>query len=79
MANPFTDQLRLQFSVPQNSKVQINLYDGAGKLYRSQNTNVPAGQTIYTVDNLSLLPAGSYYLEAIINNQRWREKLVKNK
>lgn len=77
MGNPFTTDLRLQLSVSENSKVQINLYDAQGKLLRSQNASLSQGITVMSVNNVSMLPYGTYYLEAILNNQRFREKVIK--
>lgn len=77
MNNPFQNDIRIQFSIPQNSKGQINLYDAAGKLVRKESLNVTSGQSTYTMNNLSTLPTGAYFIEAIINNQRWKQKLLK--
>jgi hypothetical protein len=77
MGNPFTTNLKLQLAAPENSKAQINVYDAGGKLLRSQNAALSAGVTVLSVQNVSMLPHGTYYLEAIVNNQRFREKVIK--
>lgn len=78
MGNPFTSDLKLQLSASQNSKAQINLYDAEGRLLRSQNASLPSGITVMSVNNVSMLPYGTYHVEAVINNQRFREKVIKN-
>ena len=77
MGNPFTTDIKLQLSASQNSKVQVNLYDAGGKLLRSQNAALLTGITVLSVNNVSMLPHGTYYVEAIVNNQRFREKVIK--
>jgi photosystem II stability/assembly factor-like uncharacterized protein len=77
MDNPFNNDIRLQFSLAQNSKGQINLYNAEGKLVRKESANMSSGQFTYTMNNLSVLPAGVYFVEAIVNDQRWKEKLLK--
>lgn len=78
LSNPFADGIKIQLSIAQNSKGQINLYDAEGKLLRSERLTLVAGQSVYTLDNLSTLPSGTYFMEAIINDQRWKQKLLKN-
>lgn len=77
MNNPFNNDIRIQFSLAQNSKGQINLYNAEGRLVRKESANMSSGQFIYTMNNLSALPAGAYFVEAIVNNQRWKQKLLK--
>ncbi len=78
LSNPFADAIKIQLSIMQNSKGQINLYDASGKLLRSERLTLVPGQSVYTLNDLSTLPSGTYFMEAIINDQRWKQKLLKN-
>jgi photosystem II stability/assembly factor-like uncharacterized protein len=78
LSNPFANDIKIKFTVSQNDKVQISLYDAGGKLVRREQARISNGQSVYTLDNLANLPGGTYYLEAIVNNQRWRQKLLKH-
>lgn len=77
MDNPFYGNIRMQFSLAQNSKGQINLYSADGKLIRHESFNMASGQTTVELTGLSGLPGGAYFVEAIVNSQRWKEKLLK--
>ena len=77
LGNPFINSIELRFLNSQNTKAQINLYDGSGKLIRKELVFLNSGQTEYSVQNLNNLPPGIYFVEAIINNQRWKQKLIK--
>ena len=78
LGTPVSTQLDLLITVTGNSKGQINVYDAAGKLLRKETMTLANGQNKYTVRNLNALPAGTYIVEAITNNQRWRQRFIKN-
>lgn len=77
MNNPFQNDIRIQFSITQSSKGQINLYNAEGQLVRKESVYMTSGQFTHSMNNLSALPAGTYFVEAIVNNQRWKQKLLK--
>lgn len=76
--NPFSNDLKLQFNFSQNSKGQINLYNVEGKLLKKESFDISHGSFTYTISNLNAMPAGVYFAEAIVNDQRWKVKLLKN-
>ena len=75
--NPFQTDIRIQFSIAQTTRGQISLYDAGGKLIRSESLKITSGQFTYNMNNLGTLPSGIYFVEAIINNQRWKQQLLK--
>lgn len=77
MNNPFNGNITMQFSLAQSSKGQINLYNTEGKLIRHESLNMTSGQFTYEISGLSGLPNGAYFIEAIANSQRWKQKLLK--
>lgn len=77
IGNPFNNEIRIQFTSQLPGRAEVRLYDAAGKLLRIEKPGITTGQNTYTIDNLYALPAGTYFVEAIMNNQRWRHKVVK--
>ncbi len=77
IGNPFSTEVRLQFQLTQAGQANLSLYDYKGALISRERIKVAAGQTNHVIRGLGSLPAGMYQVEAIINNQRWVEKLVK--
>ena len=76
--NPVTDKIniKLQLSAPQ--QVQISLFDMNGRMVKRSNINAQAGSMTYTVTGIEKLPKGMYVVEAIVNRERFTEKIVKN-
>jgi photosystem II stability/assembly factor-like uncharacterized protein len=77
IGNPFTSALNIKLTLSQNEQVKISLFDAGGKLLKKEQAPMNAGQSMYALQGLDHLPAGVYYVEAIINNQRWKERVVK--
>jgi hypothetical protein len=77
LGNPFTISINIRINVAQSSKSNFELYDAAGKLLRKEQKNLPAGQSMVQISNLSALPAGTYYLEAVVNGEKWKQRLMK--
>lgn len=77
LGNPFSNNLQIRFSLSATSQAQIRLYDAGGKLLRYESPKLSAGQSLYTFNNLTMIPAGTYYVEAIVNERRWKEKVIK--
>lgn len=77
LSNPFRGSIDLNIQVAQKSLVRFELFDAAGKLVRKEQQQIPAGKANYSIKNLSVLPAGTYFFEAYLNNQRYKQTLVK--
>jgi hypothetical protein len=79
IGNPFTDKIQMEITAEQLSNSIVNLYDGNGKLIQTLKLKVFTGTNNYDINNLHNLAIGAYYIEAIINEQKWKQKLIKNK
>ena len=77
IANPFREKIDIKVSVIQNTEGRIDIFDAAGKLLKRKKYNLQAGQSQLTINDLASLPSGTYYLEAIIGNEQWKQKLLK--
>lgn len=77
LGNPFTNSMQVQLNFTQYGKSQINLYNATGQLLRSETVAITSSQQVYYLDNLAILPSGTYFVEAVMNNQRWKQKVLK--
>ena len=77
IGNPFYNEIAIQLHLSRAGKVQINLYDSKGALIAKEAITASSGLTNRRIKGLSRLPAGIYQVEAIANNQRWVQKLIK--
>jgi hypothetical protein len=75
--NPFSDEMLLSFSVPQNTDLRLQLYDANGKLViAKQYRNLPAGPNSLRVET-ARLPVGSYGVQVMTNTQTSSSILIK--
>ncbi|MBL0358753.1 MAG: YbhB/YbcL family Raf kinase inhibitor-like protein [Chitinophagaceae bacterium] len=75
LPNPSTDKFTIKFNNTEQKSIQIVVYDAAGKLIYSYQSEQPAG-------NISILanrPPGTYLLKAIRGNEVVTERLIKTK
>jgi hypothetical protein len=75
--NPVQAQGRLEVIAARPYSLQVNVYDNAGKLVRqlSQTENMPAGQTIKTIDS-GVMSNGVYYLQVLIDGKIYPVKMI---
>ncbi|HEY0677028.1 MAG TPA: multicopper oxidase domain-containing protein [Chitinophagaceae bacterium] len=79
LPNPFNSQATVQFSLSNNKKVTIRLFDSKGAIVRQVFAGErSAGLQRFTIDGNSL-PAGTYYCEILVNQQRMMRKIVLQK
>lgn len=78
LGNPFATQLQLLVNAQREAATVINLYDAAGKLVRSKRFVLHNGNNKLQLENLSMLPNGTYILEALIDGKRITRKLHHN-
>lgn len=77
LSNPFSDQIRLQYSIAGNQSVSVHLYNMAGALLKKQEYQLTTGSGIYSMDGVGLLPAGIYHLRTRCGDYQQSFKLVK--
>jgi len=66
--NPFTNQLNVNITSPENSNFQLILFDINGKIIKNCENNT--GQN-FVFDNLSEYANGVYFLKAISTNSKY--------
>ncbi|GAC1424323.1 MAG: hypothetical protein NVS1B13_10010 [Flavisolibacter sp.] len=76
--NPFKDKIELKFILNQAASATINLYESNGRLLKSGHTTMNLGENLYMINDLSNFSKGVYYVEAIVNKNRWKVRLLKN-
>ncbi len=79
--NPMTDATRISYSIPEDGKVNVSLYNLLGqKIYTMVDQEV-AGNTLHTinwdgvVDN-KILPSGIYIYQLTVGDDKLQRKLV---
>lgn len=75
--NPFISTINVQVYADAKNTVQVNLFDGTGRVIRNLNTTVQAGNNFITIDQLSNLPKGMYIIEVNSGSTKVHQKLMK--
>jgi len=75
--NPFTSEVQVVITATKSKELQINLLDVHGRLIKTQKGNIVQGSNSITVNNLSNLSKGIYYLEIISQDNRSVQKIIK--
>ena len=76
--NPFNDIVQIQYQSDSKKEIQLTLFNTAGQVLFRNKKLVQAGTNSFSIDALSQLPKGIYFIEigdAVISR---REKLIKN-
>lgn len=76
LQNPFREQLVLRFETTTAAQASIRLVHTSGQVVLTRKTAIQAGVQQEILPTASLA-AGVYFVEAMINNQRWVEKVVR--
>ena len=72
--NPFTDEIRLLFPSA-NGEAMFRLTDALGKIVLRSSAIIGSGEVVLSI-NKQLSP-GVYVLEAVVNGERFTEKIIK--
>jgi hypothetical protein len=75
--NPFVDKLNVSVTANKTGEVMVTLIDNTGKLLLTQRNNVQRGLNIISVNNLSKLPGGTYFLRVAAGDQIVTVKLTR--
>ncbi|MBI1343172.1 MAG: T9SS type A sorting domain-containing protein [Terrimonas sp.] len=75
--NPFGDQVTIGMNLPAAEKITVSLYDSKGSLVRKESFAGAAGPNTFIIDNVSALSKGTYIVEAILNNQKFTQQVLK--
>ncbi|MDX1954665.1 MAG: hypothetical protein SFU20_03975 [Chitinophagaceae bacterium] len=77
LSNPFGDQVSIGMNLPAASSVTMNLYDNKGSLVRKKIFSGATGPNTFILDNVAVLPKGTYVVEALVNRQRYTQQVLK--
>ncbi len=78
MNNPFTDYVSVLVRLDKKELINFRIYDASGRVVKGKQFNGEEGSNTFIIDQLSGLSNGMYILEAIIQQRRYTEKLLKN-
>jgi len=74
--NPVYKQAQFVVSSPDNAKLQIKIYNTAGKNIHSFNTSMEKGTSVFSLTDVEEWPAGLYFAKAMIGDKSFTEKLI---
>jgi photosystem II stability/assembly factor-like uncharacterized protein len=75
--NPVTDKIQIDVNLAMHTLVSVSLYDASGKLVKYVHRgNHPEGKYIFS-DDLSSLPAGTYFISLVTNTNHVQRKIIK--
>ena len=69
--NPTTAEVFFNWALPQDGEAQLRVWNTIGVLVKEQTT--ASAQSL----DLNDLPAGTYYIETRLNDQKWIHKVIK--
>ena len=72
--NPFVDNFGITFNNVLDESITVNVYDAVGKLLISETENF---EGVYKEINASKLTRGVYFVQIIVGNQQFTQRLVK--
>ncbi len=75
--NPVRDQIPVQIKLAERGPVNLSVYDLKGRKLLQRNYNGNAGDNYFVITDIQSFPTGIYLLEAIIDRQRFAEKILK--
>lgn len=74
--NPVKDIIRLNVFSPAEATLELSIFDFAGRMMKTLNTNVQKGNTELTIDNLKNWPRGVYSLKTLLGDNLFVNKMV---
>jgi hypothetical protein len=75
--NPFISTINVQVYAETKTTVQVNLFDGTGRVIRTLHNTVQPGNNFITIGQLSNLPKGMYIIEVTSAGTKVHQKLLK--
>ena len=78
MGNPFGNEIVLKYNIPNNRKVNLQLYNSGGSLVRKEEYTATAGTGVYTISGFQHLNKGVYILKINSGSEQQTIRLLKN-
>jgi hypothetical protein len=76
--NPMQERINIQFALTKYSEINFQIFNQAGQLIKSHNSNKGAGEHIQQFELIEL-PQGVYFLQIIADGQTIHKKFIKLK
>ena len=77
LPNPFTDYVKLTINAPGQTMLRITIYDGTGRVVKTQQNDLYAGLNYIMVGGLQSLSKGIYTLQTDNGIEKTQGKLIK--
>ncbi len=74
--NPVKEIMRLNVFSPTDATLELSIFDFAGRMMKTLNTNVQKGNTELTIDNFQNWPKGVYSLKTLLGDNLFVNKMV---
>jgi uncharacterized repeat protein (TIGR01451 family) len=75
--NPFTSYLNINMEWNSNEVITAKVFNIQGKEMMSKNIQMSKGLNYVSMDELSKLPAGNYFMQFVSGSERFTEKITK--
>jgi uncharacterized repeat protein (TIGR01451 family) len=76
--NPFSSEINMDIIVPSDGVLISNIFNDKGQLIKNNYQSVKKGYSRITINNLSILSKGVYFISTTFNNESLKRKLIKN-
>lgn len=77
LGNPFTNTIKIRYTVPQTGNLVLSLLDMQGRLIRREEVMARMGTATYQMNNVSAVPPGMYLLTFDMDRNRTTLKVLK--
>ena len=78
LTNPFRDNISLNILLNSRQSLLFTLHDVNGRLIKKQTSMGDVGLNAITIDNIGYISRGVYFLDVIIDREKFTTKLTKN-
>lgn len=75
--NPFSNNLKLQFTTPAKQNIDIDLFDAKGSWVMRKIISITPGTNIIEMSNLQQMPAGNYILKVHSSEEIFTRRVLK--
>jgi len=77
LPNPFTDYVKLKANAGRTGMIHITIYDGTGRVVKTQQNNLHPGINYIMVGGLASLSKGVYIMQTDNGAEKTQIKLIK--
>jgi hypothetical protein len=77
--NPVTDKLQVSIYAPSPQNVELFIYDGSGRLMRTDCTTIGKGTSKLIISDFQSWPPGIYSVKVVAGNDFFINKMILKK